>query len=167
MGSFYTYSAQTCLYMICTWTAFLQQHIHSSLSLEWRSWQSRLALHCVMNHDFPSHISLFLSSVLLQTSPTIKRSQTSRNTDTLHTNTLRKLYYQFRLFRKVRGQQLHIDSVFEKNIYIVRKSFYNKMEKARKGNFDQFYHKNLIFRASYNIINEIKMQTNMINKMVE
>lgn len=41
------------------------------------------------------------------------------------------------------------------------------MEKARKGNFDQFYHKNLIFRASYNIINEIKMQTNMINKMVE
>ena len=40
------------------------------------------------------------------------------------------------------------------------------MENARKGNFDQFYHKNLIFRASYNIINEIKMQTN-INKMVE
>ena len=57
-------------------------------------------------------------------------------------------------------------TLFLKNIYIVRKSFYNKMENARKGNFDQFYHKNLIFRASYNIINEIKMQTN-INKMVE
>lgn len=54
MGSFYTYSAQTSLHMMCICTAFHQQHIHSSLFL-WNGSQGSHALHSTVWWTMTSH----------------------------------------------------------------------------------------------------------------
>ena len=139
MRSFYTYSAQTFLHMICTWTAFHQQHIHSSLFL----WNGSNARHSTVWWTMTSHPTSACSFFQSYYKPLPQSKEAKplpvcvyRNTD-IH---IKRALLWIQIVQKSQRPAASRWLYFWKYIYIVRKSFYNKMENARKGNFDQFYH---------------------------